>query len=87
MYTHYPWCYEYDYDISVSISKWPAIQYATLMSINPINTDVEYINYWRVVNQLFNHTLLHNDDYVQENLVEVHIYLQSNNIQYHDGSF
>jgi hypothetical protein len=65
----------------VSISKWPAIQYATLMSINPINVDAAY-NYTRVVEKLFNHTLVYDDDYVKDNLVEVHIYLDTNDIQY-----
>jgi hypothetical protein len=51
------------------------------MAINPINEDADY-NYTRVVQKLLNHTLVHDDNYVQENLVEVHIYLESNDIQY-----
>jgi hypothetical protein len=50
-----------------------------MMSINPLNTDATY-NYTRVTNQFFNHTLVHDDDYVMQNLVEVHIYLESNDI-------
>jgi hypothetical protein len=40
-----------------------------MMSINPLNTDATY-----------NHTLVHDDDYVMQNLVEVHIYIESNDI-------
>ncbi len=72
---------EYVYDTFVSMSKWPAIQYATLMSINPLNQNSTY-NYANVVEKLFNHTLVYDDNYVQDNLVEVHIYLQTNDIQY-----
>jgi hypothetical protein len=51
------------------------------MTLNPLNLDSAY-NYARVVEKLFNHTLVYNDDYVQNNLVEVHIYLETNDIQY-----
>lgn len=54
------------------------------MSINPLNANSAY-NYANVVEKLFNHTLVYDDDYVQDNLVEVHIYLQTNDIQYPDG--
>lgn len=50
------------------------------MTLNPINEDAAY-DYTRVVNILFNHTLVYNDDYVKDNLVEVHIYLESNDIE------
>lgn len=77
-------CDEYVFDTFVSTSKWPALQYATMMFINPIDTDAG-VNYTRVVEKLFNHTLLHNDNYISKNLVELHIYLESNDIQYCDG--
>ena len=49
-----------------------------MLAINPINATVA--NYSQVAKHFIDHTVLANDDYVKENLAELHIYLESSEI-------
>jgi hypothetical protein len=64
-----------------SISLWPSPQYVTLMMLRPLNEFSEHgYNYSRLLDTYVQHELLAKDDYVKRNLVELHVYLESNEI-------
>jgi hypothetical protein len=52
-----------------------------MMAIQPMS-DENGGGYQRVAGSFINHTLINKDDYVEKNLAEVHVYLESNSIQY-----
>jgi hypothetical protein len=49
--------------------------------INPLSNP--NLNYSRVVNMFLNHSILNrSDEYIQNNMVELHVYLNQHNIEY-----
>ncbi len=53
----------------------------TLMMLHPLNESNEHgYDYSRVLDTYVQHELLAKDDYVKKNLVELHVYLESNEI-------
>ena len=65
--------------MTISTSVWPASPYVDLMSIHPVHSD-EY-NYTRLVQLFIDHSIVSKDDYIEKNLVELHVYVESNAIQ------
>ena len=64
-----------------SISSWPTPEYMTLMMLHPLNESNGHgYDYSRVLDTYVQHELLAKDDYVKRNLVELHVYLESNEI-------
>ncbi len=64
----------------MSTSDWPNRRYVNLLAIQPMSDGND--GYQHVAGKFINHTLINKDDYVEKNLAEVHIYLESNSIQY-----
>jgi hypothetical protein len=53
----------------------------TLMMLHPLNESNEHnYDYSRVLDTYVQHELLAKDDYVKRNLIELHVYLESNEI-------
>ena len=50
------------------------------MATHPLHPSSPY-NYSRVAQHFINHSLLHQDDYVKRNLIELQVYLRSADIE------
>lgn len=62
---------------SMSLSPWPSRQYMTVLSMHPLTTNNEFaLNYTRVVDTFIQNEFITKTDYIQTNLVELHVYLQ-----------
>ncbi len=61
----------------MSLSPWPSQQYMTVLSMHPLTTNNEFaLNYTRVVDTFIQNEFITKTDYIQKNLVELHVYLQ-----------
>jgi hypothetical protein len=68
------------YPTTISTSLWPATAYVDVMSIHPIHSD-KY-NYTRLVQLFIDHSIVNKDNYIEKNLVELHVYVESNATQF-----
>ncbi len=72
-----PACNEYQYDTSLSLSPWPSREYMSVLSMHPLNENNENgLNYSKVVATFMQYEFATKTDYIQKNLVELHIYLE-----------
>jgi hypothetical protein len=61
----------------MSLSPWPSQQYMTVLSMHPLRTENEFaLNYTRVVDMFIQNEFLTKTDYIQKNIVELHVYLE-----------
>jgi hypothetical protein len=72
-----PACNEYQYDASLSLSKWPSREYMTVLSMHPLNEDNKYaLDYSRVVQTFIQNEFVNKTGAIEKNLVELHVYLE-----------
>jgi len=58
-----------------------AKEYINIMSIHPVDANSNY-NYSRLVQLFIDHSIVNNDDYIQKNLVELHVYVETNTVEF-----
>jgi hypothetical protein len=69
-----PECTDEVYETTISLSRWPACQHVDMMTTHPLSNDGTYSNYSSVTQLFIDHAIIKQDDYIEKNMLELHVY-------------